>query len=962
MSELDKKIDETIDLLESYRNKLKSNIQSLYDEINTIEDSTLEKSKASFDSIKNDINSLETLIKEAEIKTETEDQRFAHDVADLKVDYFTSLTSIKNDLMNFMVENLDSLELSLDNYHNTTLGTIDSLILKTNQLEKSSIENFDGISLVLGKSLNEYSRVVIDYYDKLSANFDNIKSKISELLNIYNSSYEDYRARLNKDNQAYLELLSKSNQNNVTPSLILKDNDALFNSLEDIEKTIRDEYQKHQDALYHEFNDKSKKAIKTYERILSQTLGLDVDFFKKKEKTINEIKREILVSPNNKDLFDKLEKVLNDEELEGCITEIFKNYHKDLYEKYIALEENNEKEYSALLLKHNNQKLFKRLLLKDEKLKGSAIIENILFFKDGINNLDLLFKESIESRLNHSLEFVLKEVYLFDTLRRMFITYKYKSSLLLNELNFNLKVIREKIEREILTTIKDQSKEYVLYEIFRNKLYASDLKFQAVLDYEIRLNKIHRSYVIQKSILFLTNTLSLKSRDIDLLPQKFKYDKIISSYNVNKMSLDVIRNSQISLLDQTKTREELYSLSSTEFLHAFLRHKIDSACELIDLAKKELELRIEVLTKEKDLSNDYSEYEINILIGKFLDEIKELQEIKDIKLNAVLLKLDSVKEKSASFTFKMTDETNEILTDYNDSVNDIMVLIKKDSEINYLKDDISNRRDIYVNGLDLANKIHNHSLLEATKSIKIAESQIERLSNVMNRNESFNYAEFYHQYESDYNKNLDRIDNVLDSEISPIIEEIRRISSKYNEDNYRILYRELALKHQREVNALHHELDTKIQSIDNENKLQFRKRDEVFSNTIDSIEAINKHSLEVVEEYKKELDNRNILAKQEYDSSMDKSKDYIDSNTLAIISDFDEFNTILSEKLDLMNELSDLSYKNISKAQKDSKAIYKFERGAFIEDYKDRYKKLMKDIDDKYKNPSVYVLNGKKAK
>lgn len=962
MSDLENKINETLDLLSSYKDNLKSNIKSLYDEINNIEDVTLEKSKASFDLIKEDVSSLEELIKGVEEKIETQDDRLTHEMKDLKVEYFNSLNLIKNDLMNFMIENLDSLETSLDNYHNTTLEKIESLVLKTKELESSSINTNDSISQVLGKSLDQYSSIIKNYYEHLSADFEGIITKIKELQELYTLLYNDYKIKLIEDNKAYKEELDSNNISQLSYKDILNDENFLYENLEKIENDIKNKYVETQESLYQEFKELSDKEIKKYERILIETLGFKKDFFESKKNTLKLIKKEIKENPLNKKLFIKLENAFNDEELENCITEIFKSYHHDLYLKYLSLEEANEKEYRELLLRYRNQNLFKKLLIKDEKFKGSAIIENIIFFKKYSDLLDLLFEESVDNRLKHTLEFSLKQLELFDTLKRVLITYKYKSSLLLNELNFSLNVAKVNMEREIFNLIKSANENYKLFNIYRNEIYASDLKFQAVLDYEIKLNKVHRSYVIQKAILFLSNSLAHKSRDIDLLPKKFEYEKIINSYNVNKKSLDIIKSSQTALLEQTKAREELFALSSFEFLNAFMKHRITSASELIELAQKELELRIEILTKEKNVSNGFSEYRINFLVGKFLDEIKELNQIKEIRLNAILLKLDAVREKPASFKDRMTEETNEILTDYNDSVNDIIKIIKKDTDINYSRSDIDERIEVYIDNLDIANKIHNHSLLEATKSIKIAESEIDSIVNTLNSKDSFNFNDIYNKYQSDYNNGLERIDNILDKELTPVIDEIRRISSKYNDDDYNISYRRTSLRHQKEINSLHQELTTKIESIDNENKLQFLSMEDVSSNTLNSIDEINNSSIETINYYKQVLDNNNLYSKNEFDDSIIALKQCMDSYTKAIIDDFDEFSSALNEKNDIVYSLSKNAYGPILKAGKDSINSYKFEKNAFIYDYKTRYKTLIKEINNKYDHPSVYVLNGRKDK
>ncbi len=923
---------------------------------------TLEKSKASFDLIKEDVSSLEELIKGVEEKIETQDDRLTHEMKDLKVEYFNSLNLIKNDLMNFMIENLDSLETSLDNYHNTTLEKIESLVLKTKELESSSINTNDSISQVLGKSLDQYSSIIKNYYEHLSADFEGIITKIKELQELYTLLYNDYKIKLIEDNKAYKEELDSNNISQLSYKDILNDENFLYENLEKIENDIKNKYVETQESLYQEFKELSDKEIKKYERILIETLGFKKDFFESKKNTLKLIKKEIKENPLNKKLFIKLENAFNDEELENCITEIFKSYHHDLYLKYLSLEEANEKEYRELLLRYRNQNLFKKLLIKDEKFKGSAIIENIIFFKKYSDLLDLLFEESVDNRLKHTLEFSLKQLELFDTLKRVLITYKYKSSLLLNELNFSLNVAKVNMEREIFNLIKSANENYKLFNIYRNEIYASDLKFQAVLDYEIKLNKVHRSYVIQKAILFLSNSLAHKSRDIDLLPKKFEYEKIINSYNVNKKSLDIIKSSQTALLEQTKAREELFALSSFEFLNAFMKHRITSASELIELAQKELELRIEILTKEKNVSNGFSEYRINFLVGKFLDEIKELNQIKEIRLNAILLKLDAVREKPASFKDRMTEETNEILTDYNDSVNDIIKIIKKDTDINYSRSDIDERIEVYIDNLDIANKIHNHSLLEATKSIKIAESEIDSIVNTLNSKDSFNFNDIYNKYQSDYNNGLERIDNILDKELTPVIDEIRRISSKYNDDDYNISYRRTSLRHQKEINSLHQELTTKIESIDNENKLQFLSMEDVSSNTLNSIDEINNSSIETINYYKQVLDNNNLYSKNEFDDSIIALKQCMDSYTKAIIDDFDEFSSALNEKNDIVYSLSKNAYGPILKAGKDSINSYKFEKNAFIYDYKTRYKTLIKEINNKYDHPSVYVLNGRKDK
>lgn len=961
MSDVNKKIDETLDILSSYDSNIRENIDSLQKQITDLEKASLNKSIESFNDIKEDITSLEDSITKNERKVSKEYERKFEQESLLKVHYFTTLTSIKNDVMSFAIENLDSMESAFDSYHNTTLELKKRLENSLNSLENTSIAASEELSnALMNKTLNNYRKSLSDYNNNLSSTFSSIKESIDEIKSLFDSAYSEYREKVNKDKQNFIDLYNTIYDNYPSYREILNNKNVLNDRLKEIEQNIIDNYESKQNELFDEFKNESDKQISHYEKVLSKVLDVDEDFFSNKEKVLNDIKSDIVADPNNKKLIQKLEKAIDTESLEECVTEIYKKLNKDTYEKYLKEEKKNEHDFLIEFEQTKNKRLFTDLLLREDKLKGASLIENSVYLRDISKDIDKVFLDYLNKTIANLEEFAIIEINLLSTLKNVVANYKYNTTLYKNQLDFEYKAIAIELIREMSSLIQDETKEYDIFRANESLAYAADLKYQAILDYEIKLNRVHRSNVIDKSIVKLAYELSKDSKEIDLLPYRFEYEKIIDTYNINKKSLDVIKDSQVKLLEQSKLREELYNISTLSFLKSFMRHRIEGASQLIDLSKKELELRVEVLNKEKELANGYSEYRINTLIGKYLDEISELNQIKEIKLKSILLKIDSLDDGSMEFKDHMTELTNEVLTDYNDSANELINLIKNDNEIADFRDDIEGRNEFILNSTDSARLIHNHMLLEGIRNLKIAEGQIDSLFESLNSIDNFDYSVLYKGYLDDYEKDKFRLDDNLDKNITPLLYEIRRIASKYNFTPFYRAYKSICDKHQNEVNGLYLELMNKKTSIDNENMLQFVTSSDIKENTVSLIDDINKKALEEVNSAKESLDNLNQKAKEILDynlSDIDNKKSIGIENTK---EEFVNFKSLTLEKIKILDSLTKESSDALDRIQKKSRKTYEFEYQSFEDAYKTKINEINKSIKEKYKSPTVYQLKGDK--
>ena len=964
MSDIYKELDDVLSLLKENGKDITGNAEKLSSEIQSIEEKIENDTASSFSDIKSSLENLKSLMKKTSLFMENAEKDEARDLNNLRIEYFSNLVNTKNEIMNFDITNIDDLMNAFDSYNNEKKTIFNELENVLSNVSLSASNSFNRASDLVIQCLENSKKILNKYQEMLSRYFANVKEKVLSLSKLYLSLYDSYSEKVSKLKLDY----------DKEKDVLLKDfpsYETLFtNDTSNIKKEIdkhyvlilndlTDEYEKAQNANFEAFKTESGYLVAEVEEVLSKYLTNDTDLYKNRDKVVYDLKNTLVSSSkiNKKDLLE-FERIIDNDDLDQAVTFAYKSLKNGTYNYYLDKEKELEKEFKDKVGTLVNNRAFSSYLAN--KLPESTIVENAIFSEELEKKLENNYIDSITERTDLTFAFFVNEEKVMNAIGKVKLSYDFEKDL--------IGLLLKKDIKDQLIELKRQVEVIRLQNEFNTKktkdtytaLRREGEKTLALLNYEINITKLHRDYITAKGIVKMSYELFKKEGEINLLHPQYELKKIIDQYDVTKTTFKTIYDSEITLLNNSKSRNEVMELTNYKYLMSLLNHHALVASEMLDMAQSEYKLRVSLLNDVRTDAKNYSEHEINRMVNAYMDQINEIKEIKEVELGAILQRIEYFKDNTQEKKDYNVEKVNETLDKFQKVNERLTNLIKNDPLIVDQKVQVEKVDRVVLNGIDRAQIIRNKSLEESVKSLKAAEDEFKLLSSVLElSNESINYMEAYNDYKDNYIEELNRINDKLDEDSKVPIETLNRIALYYNTDLYKKQYDALQKEHQDKLNTYYNALVDLYQKIDSEyitNENNSSDLDNDLMNTIDEVKngavtELNNNLADFTSKKDKLTNNFNELIISNDQEKVDKIKDLSSSFQDEKQKLFDEIGEVI---LIRKRTISDLN-----KVQKKARKDYQFEYEAFSYDLDQRYKEIEKELNEKYKNPTVYDLNGK---
>ena len=960
MSDINEKIDSMLSSLNDSTSEINKNVQDLAKDITFLKNTILEETKSSYTEIKDSLDNLKRQVKDTEIVLDNLEKDEYNDRLKLNIAYFTTLVNMKNEIMNYDINNIDSIIDGLDEFDNTRTSFFNrvSNIFDETYANRTANEN-DVVSFVYNSMKKEIA-IYKKYNELISDTLSQVKENVVKLSKFYIALYGMYLENI-KNNQD--EYTSKKNELLVgyTPVYELfneKNKDArLFKDLSTKDNSIDEKYEIESEKLFNEFKELSSRQISHYESILSKELSLD-SLFTNRAETMSKIKEDLINSPNKAESIKKIEKATDIDSLREVITTTYRKLNEDTYNKYRDLEEKLEKEYLINKAKSRNNHQLTRTI--NQISLEDSLIQNTINSEETVRKIDDLFTESMLDRIDTTYEYLINEERIIESIRNVIHEFNYSIDLINLSLSKDIETENITLEREVKLIKEDLEFSTSSYNYFYSTLYKEELKNIALLDYEIKLSRLHRNYITAKGILLISSNLYEKSRELDLLKPRYELKKIIDEYDVSRVSLEKALESEIKILDKTKARQEVTNITNYKYTMSYFEHRLLTASELIDMATKEYQLRIDVMNDIKNTYNSFDNYRIDVIIGKYLDKIKEMNEIKELDLNSLLQKIEYFSKDTDEDKLKNIERCNEILTGYKEMNTKIQKLMTSDPEIIYHEENAESFNEVIIDSFSTSQEIRDESLKEAFKSLYAVEEEFNAMVKNLDSIKTIDYTNAFNEYKLSYLIEMNRLNQKLDEMSTPIIENINDIATLYKDNMYKREYHTLNAEHERLTNEYYRSLLDRYSQIDTEDDLypseNATKKDE-YTNILNGIKlsSLNKER-EILDIFNTNKDS----LETNFKSKIKESNELSEAN----ISNLKE--SSLSHKRQFLKDMRDYlinekkTIKSFERINKTLKRKYSFEYYAFEASLKDKIKSIEKDTKEKYTNPSVYTLQGKK--
>lgn len=286
MSDIMKEIDDVLNLLKKDGSDIKSNVASLADEIQGLENTIEETTGNAYNEIKTSLAELKKLVSDTEKKIDNlgneEEERIG-----LRTDYFSILSNLKNEIMDFDLENADTILTAFDDYDNEKknlfkrMGEALKASALTNQLTYNQESDFIMASLVNQKA------ILTKYQETVAVSLSYIKEKMVDLFNLYLTLYDEYQDKVGVIKNEYedkckiilspmpeLREIYAGGESHI--SLITK-------GLSGLEDKYTADYLKKQDENFKAFKARANDLVSHLETVLSNSLGATGDLFKNRK-------------------------------------------------------------------------------------------------------------------------------------------------------------------------------------------------------------------------------------------------------------------------------------------------------------------------------------------------------------------------------------------------------------------------------------------------------------------------------------------------------------------------------------------------------------------------------------------------------------------------------------------------------------------------------------------------------
>ena len=938
MKDINEEISSIISSLGESTQEINSNVQKLADTVIDLKQTILDETKNSYEEIKDSLENLKRQVRETESVIDNLEKDEYRDRTQLNIGYFTILVNMKNEIMNYNINNLDSIIEGLDRFDNTRSSFYERLSKVFDEtFEGEKINEKDTIEFIYN-SLNKEIEIYTKYGILIRDTLNNVKENILKLSNFFIASYDLYISKINENYKDY----------STNSSLLLKGISSigdLFNSsnidkqlLNDLsvrDKMIEDKYQEESEKLFNEFKELSSKQVSHLENILSKELSID-GLFINKEETMSKIKQDLIDSSSKDEIIDKLEKALDTNSLSEVITLAYKKLNNETYEAYKEKESKLEKEYELEKAKtrnnHQKTKLVNSVSLED------SIVQNSLFNEETRKKANELFNNSLMERIDITYDYLKGQARIIESIRNILSEFNYSIDLINLSLSKDIETENITLEREIKLIKEVVDYATTSHNYFYSNLYKEELKNIALLDYEIKLSRLHRNYITAKGIMVISSKLFEKSRELDLLKPRYELKKIIDEYDISRLALEKALDAEIKILNKTKARQEATSLTNYQYAMSYLEHRLLTASELIDMAIKEYNLRIDVLKDIKDTYSSFDTYRIDSIIGKYLDRIKEMNEIKELDLNSLLQKIEYFSKDTDEDKLKNIERCNEILSGYKEMNNKIQKLMTSDPEIEYHSENIESFNEVVIDSFDTTKDIRESSLKEAFKSLYAVEDEFNSMITNLDSIKTIDYTTAFNEYKLSYLIEINRLNKKLDEMSDPKVEELNTIARHYQDNIYKKEFQKLNDEHERLTNEYYRELLDRYSQIDLEEDL-FPSiglmKDADFQYLIDNtkLSYLNREK-EIIEIYNKNVQSLETSFKEKINESNATCMNDIESINNALLEHKNNFELEIKE----YEKKEKLSFKKLEKINKSLKKRYSFEYYAFETDLKNKIK------------------------
>ena len=966
MANINKEIDKTLELLLSRSNLEKDNVLKLSKDITDIETEIENSTIKSYTLVKDSLDKLKNAIKKNSEIIDNEEWNKIDEKAKIKAKYYTTLSSYKDQLLNYHIDNIDDLLLLFDSYTNEKIELIKSITNIFVSTKNETNNFFNNIINIIYNSLFKYHEILIKYQKMYSEYFRDIEKDIKKLSKIYLNLFDNHHEEMIKiDNEykdkenslisilpRYEEFLSNTDLRENIDKALIGASEILFN-----------DYIQRRNRLFDEFNDKANKFILHIELNLLQIFKESYNFEISKKKIIDIL---LIENPNEKK--DKLSKIIADisttisiDEFTKTVTSIYKEMFLDIYNEYKEKEKELEKEYLLTSEKLKANRLLEYYLLVDNSEAG--YLESILNTEE--MNLSIFNSErkAIIEKIDKYFEYSINEIKVISSFEKIYKLFEHHKNLITFALNYELSnsiyELKKDLNLEIIKlNYKDKSN-----RLLTEKLIKGDKLIISLLNYKVNDNRYNRYYFTKKFVIKLAYELYNQNYDMNTLDAKNKLNSIITKYDSMLVSLDTIYETQKELMMRYKSRHELLNLSNYKYALSLLNHRLLIADSLLETTVHEYKLRVDILEDIRSSSKAQANHQMSKVISIYLDDIKEINFLRDSELKNLETEISYLKNK----TFDDQDEEyyksqNEqklisIVEKYDNITKKLNIMLKHDPNIYENTLNIETLDKVTVELINDAQIIRDESLKDALRSIEKSHESFDNLLKSLETTK-IDFKLVLDDYELIYKVERQKIESKLNDESDEYIELLRTYNEQYNLDYYYKEYNLLDKEHIAKHNELYNAYKNEIEIIER-TSISDEYNDNLINESLKySLSEENKKYEELLKNNTDDFFSKKDLEQKRFDEEINLiNKDTIFKSKETMnecIKIKDSYSTVLNE---LKNDELE-SIRTLKRILKTIRSSYSFEISAIKDNYNNKIKEIIKNVTSKYKDIDVYALKG----
>lgn len=938
-------------LLDEYSNKISSNAEKLYSDINSTEEEITNKTKNSFDEIKDSLAELKERVKTSTSIIDGIDKEKTIEESNIKKNYYSIIVKRKNEFLNYGIDTMDDIVSSFDKYNNDKKNLISIYDILVTDAKNRIILRYDEINdLVIGFLSNIKS--LLEKYNSLFKDvIIDAKEKTKEISNLYFSLFSSFNTNLLELNSKSKDILLKSNDNSISISKLLGNPSVMsIESSNEAIKALTDRFNKDMKNVQINFHKKSSSLVDLIESLYRDSLSKSIPIHLLKDeftKSLNELYHKKFDS-------NQIEKILLEasktQDMRISLTYIFKSIDPELYQNTLDEEMALELDYQKKLLTLSNNKILGRYLSKT--YEDSLLFEAELLKEKEFKDIHDEYFDCLLRKVELYDLFSKDELKILNLLNKYKLSFKYKIDLISLEFKKESNNLLYEFRKTLSLNEKDTSNDILNLEKILDILDKDSKRSLIDLKYELDLFDLHHTFIEAKSMAKLGYELFKKEKDLSLLEPRFKLLKIIEEHDSIKKSYKTLYDSEMSLIEKSNMRNNIHELYSFKYAYSLIKHRNIVSSELIDMAKAEYKLRIDILNDIRETINDSSHHQIERIIGKYLDKIKELDEIKEIELKSILQKIELLgnennKERNKEIVVGILDQ-------YETAQKKIHTMIIQDKEIIKEQMNIKLMNIESVESISSSQKIENEQLKNALSYMEEINETFKLILSSLSVNSNQFDTEVINNYRHQYLDVLEKLDESLRIEADPHLYKIKEINERYNENYYLKKYLELNDSHIKAVNDLYSKLIDDYTNLENQKSSSTQEimNNEFIEKTNNAINLFKDSIINNIDCFNKAKDSLLKIYEEdikETDRSLNRDIDQISKD-----------NSLLKEKyLSIKKDIDSIGkedLKSLTKQSKKDRKKYSFEYEAFASSYKEKLKEKQKEIENDYKNPTVYFL------